>query len=32
MVQSAEDFMGDPTRYAMMGISKSIQHCYQVLL
>ena len=30
-VEDLEDFMGDWTSYAMIGISKSIQRCYQVM-
>ena len=29
-VETPEHFMGRPSHYAMMGISKTIQHCYQV--
>ena len=31
-VETPEQFMGKPSHYAMMGISKTIQHCYQVNL
>ena len=30
-VETPQDFMGDLTCHAMMGISKTIQRCYQVL-
>ena len=29
-VETPRGFMGDPDHYAMMGINKTIQNCYQV--